>query len=291
LGARRRRRSSTPRNEPTPAPSIPADEDRTRTLRLVAEWRFPGDSKARQKFCAQHRGPFQPNDPRSWILTGHRGYEKQGALVLTPEEASRLHIARRVEWLLTASNREAWAAPMPPGNDDGGWSIDTQEGTAWYVSHVLAPRVRELARQSKALIARGQWNEARVPWLEAEREADHADSMWRELADRARMQKLASYRRGRKPGSLDALDRVLMGILRAGRRLPSKDVLAALRKRAGTGAIAAMTRGSLRPSVRDQRRNVGDVIVWRRENGSEQRTAWSSVRDRRLPRLRKLRQP
>ena len=98
---------------------------------------------------------------------------------------------------------------------------------------------------------------------------------------------------GRRAGSLDALDRVLVDILTADPRMHAKDVLGRLKERAGSGVVVrirdeSVRRAIPRPRDRGSGSQRGLVVVWNRPTQAECRTAWASITNRRLPRLRKL---
>jgi hypothetical protein len=95
---------------------------------------------------------------------------------------------------------------------------------------------------------------------------------------------------GRRVGSLDPLDRVLVQILSADPRMSSTEVLRGLEKRAGGDIVLGVRKGLLkRAPGRGARRNFGLLVEWRHpETGREKATALSSIYARRLPRLRAL---
>jgi hypothetical protein len=95
---------------------------------------------------------------------------------------------------------------------------------------------------------------------------------------------------GRRLGALDALDRVLVKILEADRRMKPDDVLEALKARAGhDGVIVGVRKGwPKRAPQSGAKRIKGPLVGWLHPQKGEQLTAWSSIRARRLPRLRAL---
>jgi len=95
-------------------------------------------------------------------------------------------------------------------------------------------------------------------------------------------------RGGRRPGALDALDRVIVEILKSDPRQHSNDVRMALATRVGRGVIVSVGAGRAGRAPKSNVRNRVSIVVWRNDKGRERRTAWSSIRGRRLGRLRRL---
>lgn len=95
---------------------------------------------------------------------------------------------------------------------------------------------------------------------------------------------------GRRRGSLDALDHVLVEILTPDPLISAKEVREGLKRRVGDGTILKVDRGLLRRVPGSgAKRNVGPLVIWRHpETRRENRTALSSIYARRLPRLRAL---
>jgi len=84
-----------------------------------------------------------------------------------------------------------------------------------------------------------------------------------------------AFRRGRRAGARDALGRALLEILRGDHKKSSSDVLVALRKSQIVEAVVA------HPSK-------GNIVRWRGpDNKKPHRTTWRSIRDSRLPKLRR----
>jgi hypothetical protein len=115
----------------------------------------------------------------------------------------------------------------------------------------------------------GRWFAAKQAFDAAERLVHDAMPTLRAVRLRTKAAVAEPFRRGRRPGSGDALRRTLLEILEKDRRQPSKDVLAALRKRKGQPPIV---------KVEDDPKK-GAVVVWLDSRMNEKRTTWRSLRD------------
>jgi hypothetical protein len=98
-----------------------------------------------------------------------------------------------------------------------------------------------------------------------------------------------AFTKGRPPGALGPLNSVLVEILEADPRMSTENVLAALRRRIGTGVIVNVRDdGMLRPAPGRLKRTRGPLVDWRHPaTGEEKSTALSTISASLLTRARK----
>lgn len=211
--------------------------------------------------------------------------------------ANSADLATRAEEIEKRAEREAWRAPAPPSNPV---DADSDESIEWLVSEGYAPTILELVARARERLARGDQLGAENLLLKAELEERTMNAALRRIYENKLRARAAPFRRGRRPGSLDPLDKVLVKILRADPYMQAKDVLAHLKARARSSPrdiVAKVRPGAVArppiPGSSRQRKPRKDafLVIWKSKAGERKRTAWSSVRDRRLPRLRKLVRP